>query len=184
MGISSNQDLSEQKERIQHRIIRLTTSMFKVLGHSLILLFGYLIVLGYLFIFLMNSFSPHSGNYIFFLPQLMVVLVPLVLILLGAVNSYSVSYIYRRKIDDSWSSLLLQGIFMLIIGFLFYVVWLNVVGFLGGPRWPPFYMNFGPYFIVFYLLLIPSTGYTSKEVTIALFRKKEDQEKLSKFEDR
>jgi len=72
---------------------------------------------------------------------------------------------------------------MLIIGFIFYVVWINVVGFFGGPRWPPFYLNFGPYFIVFYLLLITSTGYASKEVTIFLFMRKKDQESLPNVED-
>jgi len=76
---------------------------------------------------------------------------------------------------------------MILIGLLFAVVWINVIGFLGGPRWPPFYLNFGPFFIAFYLLLIPSTGYASKVVTIFLFTRKKvqrtkDSENLSQFE--
>ena len=166
---------------MQLKVIRIIESVSKVFGHSLVLLSGYLIVWIYYAILSLNSFY-HSRNLIPFLPQLMVLLMPLVVIILGALNSYSVRYIYRRKIEDSWSSLLLQGIFMLIIGFLFCVIWLNVIGFLGGPRWPPFYLNFGSYFIAFYLLLIPSTGYASKEVTIFLFRTKKNQEHLSRFE--
>ena len=178
--MSDSQSLSAQKESIAQEIIKLIVSVFKILIHGFIVLIGLFLLFSHYFILELNLWV---GNYIVFLPFLLILTIPLVLIILGALNSYSVRYIYHRKTHDSWPSLLLEGILVVFTGFLFIVVWTALIAYFVGPQWPPFYYNFGWLFIIFYLLLIPSLGYVTKETAIIFFTTTRIQKELSKFED-
>ncbi|TFG96872.1 hypothetical protein E4H12_10035 [Candidatus Thorarchaeota archaeon] len=179
MEIIDSQSSSSQKESIPQEIIKFIVSIFKVIGHGLIVFFGF----GFLnFYFLILEVNLWLGNYIIFLPILLVFLLPFVVIIVGAMNSYSVRYIYHRKTDETWHSLLIEGLLVCFIGFLFTVVWTVLIISFVGPQWPPFYMNFGLLFIIFYLLLLPSIGYTTKETTIVFFTRTKVTEQPSKFE--
>jgi len=157
-------------------------SIFKVLGHGFVILLGYIFFGIYMDISMMYYFI-HVGNYIFFIPLLLVLFIPLVIIILGALNSYSVRYIYHRKTDESWYNLLIEGIFVLFIGFVFTVAFSILIIYFFGQHWPPFYLNFGLLFVIFYLLLIPSMGYSTKEMTLALFTRSIDTKKQSEIEE-
>jgi len=165
--------MSDQKESTPQKTTKFILSIFKILCHGFIVLFGLILFNIYSTIMQINLWI---GNYIVFIPLILVLLIPFTVIILGAMNSYSVRYVYRRKTDESWLSLLLEGVFVVFIGFLFTVVWSVLIVYFLGPIWPPFYNNFGTPFIIFYLLLLPSIGYTTKEVTIVLFTKTNDSE--------
>jgi hypothetical protein len=179
MEMIYSQSLSSQKS-IPRKIIKFIISVFRILGHGLIVLFGFGFLFFYYYVLGINLWL---GNYIPFIPILLVLLIPFVLIILGAMNSYSVRYIYHRKTDDTWHSLLMEGILVCFIGFLFTVVWTVLILYFVGPQWPPFYYNFSWLFIIFYLLLIPSLGYVTKETAIVFFTRTKVPKKLSKFED-
>jgi hypothetical protein len=167
--MSDSQSLGAQKESITQESIKFIVSVFKILIHGLIALFGFGLFFSYYFILEANLWL---GNYIIFLPFLLILAIPLVLIILGALNSYSVRYIYHRKTHDSWPSLLIEGFLVVFTGFLFTVAWTALLVYFVGPQWPPFYYDFGWLFIIFYLLLIPSMGYVTKEIAIIFFTTK------------
>jgi hypothetical protein len=179
MGLSRGQDLGDQQELVQWNFVGFIKSVLKIFGHGLIVLIGLNILNIYLGITMENL---RQGNYFVFLPPLMALFIPLVLILLGAVNSYSVRYIYKRKTDDTWLRLLLEGIFVSFIGFLFTLIWILLFFYFFGPLWPFPYYLFSPLFIPYSFLLLSSVGYTSKEATFVIVTRTKDLEKKSKFE--
>lgn len=154
--------------------------IFKVLGHGVIVFFG---LIGLFYYYLILGINTWLGNYIFFIPLLLVLLIPFVIIILGALNSYSVRYLYNRKPDDAWYSLLIQGVFVGFIGLLFTASYTMMIVYLVGVQWPPFYYNFGLFFVIFYSLLIPSIGFVSKKMTLALFVRTKDSQKQSRFDE-
>lgn len=178
--LSDSQNLNTYEERIQQDTDNFILSIFKVLGHGLIVLIG-LVLFSIYFIYMGINLS--WGNYIIFIPLLMVLLTPFVVIILGAMNSYSVRYIFNRKPNDSWSSLLIEGIIAIFIGNVFAIVWSILIIYFFRPLWPPFYFNFGWFFIMFSLLLIMSLGYTTKEITIVLFARNKNPRKKSTSEE-
>ena len=98
-------------------------------------------------------------------------------------NCYSVKYLYKRPPDTGWYSLFIQGILVILIGFLFNVAYTILIVYFVGFSWPPFYWNFGLLFTIFYLLMIPSIGYVSKEMTLVLFTRTKDSQKSSIVEE-
>ncbi len=177
--MKDTQSLSSQKESILRKFIKFIFSIFRILGHGLIVVFGLSLFFYYLTILQINLWL---SNYIPFVPLLLVLLIPFVFIILGALNSYSVRYIYHRKTDDNWLSLLIEGFLVSFIGFLFTIAWSLLIMYFVGPQWPPIYYNFSWSFIIFYLLLLPSIGYITKETTIVFFTRIKVLEKSSKFE--
>ncbi len=172
--MSEFQKLSTQEESIPQYIFKFIISIFKVSVHGIVAFCGFI----FLFLYIVTlGINLQYGNYIVFIPLLMVLLVPFTIIIVGAMNSYSVRYIYCRKTDDSWLSLLIEGIFVIFIESAFSIAWTILIVYFFSPTWPPFYLNFGWLFILFYSLVITSTGFIMKELTISLFtRTKASQE--------
>ena len=178
--MSDSQSMNTHQESMLQDSDSFIISIFKVLGHGVIVLFGLIGLTDYFEILGINLWL---GNYILFLPLLLFLLIPFVLIVLGALNSYSVGYIYSRKSDSAWYSFLIQGILVCFIGFLFTSAYTILIVYFVGFQWPPFYYNFSLIFIIFYLLLIPSIGYVTKEMTIVLFARIKDSKEQSNIEE-
>ena len=178
--MSDSQSLNTHQENMQQYADNFIISFFKVLGYGFIVLIGLNILNLY---FVIMNINLWWGSYIVFLPLIMVLILPLVLILLGVVNSYLVKYIYKRKTDETWLSLLLEGIFLCFIGSLFSVVWGILIIFFFGRPWPPPYYISSPFFILYSLLMLTSIGYASKEMTLVFFTTKKDSQKQPNFKE-
>ena len=171
--MSGPQNLNTHQESVQQDTDSFIISVLKVLGHGVIVLFGLIGVSYYNVILGINMWL---GNYILFLPLILFLLIPFVAIVLGALNSYSVIYIYNRKPDSTWYSFLIQGILVWFVGFLFTSAYTILIVYFVGFQWPPFYSNFSLIFILFYSLLVPSIGYVTKEMTLVLFVRSKDSQ--------
>ena len=171
MGVRDFQGMSDQKENGPPKII---TSLVKILGHGFIVLIGFILLHLYFFILNLNFWL---GSYILFLPYVILLAIPLVFILIGALNSYSVRFIYRRKTDEQWSSLLLEGILVGFIGVLYFVAFFTLLSYVPSP-WLLFLYTSGWSSIIFYVLLIPPLGYITKKATIAFFTNTKGSENI------
>jgi hypothetical protein len=166
MGTLNSRNASIQKEGKLQEIIKIARSGLQLTGHGIIATFGFNFIIYYFFILETNLWL---GNYIVFLPGLMLLAVPLVLIIIGALNSYSVKFIYHRLTDKYWLSLLIEGFLVCLSGFLLLILCLAPIRFLFGPQWSLPLLNFGWSFVIYYILFIPTFGYITKEVSIIFF---------------
>jgi len=158
------QNSTTRQARILKSIIENGKSGLKHAGHGFVAFFGFIIINFYISFLGMNLIY---GNRFAFVPGLMLLTTPLVLIIMGALNSYSMKFIYHRLTSQHWVGLLGQGFLVGLSGLLLSWLWgwfLFTIGmFIGTILNVNFYILFA---LDFLILFIPSLGYVTKEVSI------------------
>ncbi len=166
MSQSDLQNSTTRQARILKSLIENGKSGLKHAGHGFVAFFGFIIINFYISFLAMNWIY---GNRFAFVPGLMLLTTPLVLIIIGALNSYSLKFIYQRLASQHWVSFLGQGFLVSVSGLLLSWLWgwfLVTTGRLIGIILNVnFYILF---FLDFLILYIPSLGYVTKETSIFL----------------
>lgn len=116
------------------------------------------------------------GNSIVFIPFLLLLATPFVLIIMGALNSRSVELIYNLKTNQHWASFLGQGVVVAVAGYLLSFFWAYL---FWGVLFPllrlPYTSAVGPLMPVLtiyvpFTLFIPTLGYTTKAIPYHLVK--------------
>ncbi|MFW9870991.1 MAG: hypothetical protein ACFFEL_15280 [Candidatus Thorarchaeota archaeon] len=108
MGIES--ESVQNDSRLTARVVVIDIVKYTV--HGFLMTAAFVGLDYYMEVLLVNSFF---GNRIFFLPLLLMLCVPLVFILLGALNRALTEQLWNYKASNNWASLLVQGV---IISFI------------------------------------------------------------------
>ncbi len=98
----------------QHEEVSIIILGLRHLSHGFIAFIGFIAFEYYITILFANL---AYGNLIPVVPFLLLLAAPLVLIIIGAVNSQSVEYIYNFKTNRHWASFLGQGLVVALAGY-------------------------------------------------------------------
>ena len=166
--MSNPRNFGTQEEGILPEIIKIVKIGLQHISHGFVAFIGYTILYYYIEILFMNL---AYGNRIAFIPFLLPLLTPLLLIILGAMNSYALKLIYHQRTSQHWSSLISQGFFIGLTGFLlsFFWTYLFFVVILQLLRLPGMYAS-GPFMVVIFfyipfILFVPTLGYAVKALS-------------------
>jgi hypothetical protein len=174
MGLANTENPHRQRGELPQKITKIVKTGLKFISYSFTIIAGLMFVTYYFMIMDLNAWL---GSRIFFLPILMILVVPLVLIILGALNSFSMKHIYHQAIDEHWLSLLIGGIVVGFIGFILEVACLGFVTLFFGHQQPFFigsifvFYELGWPFILYYALYMPAVGLAMRETSILFFTK-------------
>jgi hypothetical protein len=154
---------------MQHEEINIFQIGLRHCIHGFVAFIGFCIINFYIIYLIMNL---EYGNRFAFIPGLMLLATPLVLIIVGTLNAYSLEIIYHRRTSQHWTSLLAQGLFVCLLGLLLSFSWdfLFIVVIFQLLRRPDTYAS-GPlmgviFIYVPFILFIPSFGYALKETVV------------------
>ncbi len=169
MNVPNLQNSTAKKAGLSQEVVEIVTIGLQHIGQGFVAFIGFSIINFY---FVCLGMNLSYGNQIVFVPGLMLLAAPLVLIIVGAINSYSLQLIYNRGTSQHWFSLFAQGLFVGIVGlslsffwnFLFIVVIFRLLRrpdtFSGGPFMPFIFMT------IPFILYVPTLGYAVKEISL------------------
>jgi len=156
MSVPDLQNFRTQKAGILQEIIKIVKIGLQHTIHGFVAYVGLNIINLYLLVLDLNL---AYGNRYVFVPGLLLLATPLVLIVLGAVNSHSMKFIYHRRTSQHWLGLLGQGLLVILLGYLLSVLWLYLLLAIYGRTAFSFHLLF---IIVYHILLISTLGYATK----------------------
>lgn len=157
----------------QHEEVSIIILGLRHLSHGFIAFIGYIAFEYYITILFANL---AYGNLIAVVPFLLLLATPLVLIIIGAVNSQSVEYIYNFKTNRHWASLFGQGVVVALAGYYLAFFWAYLFwGILFPLLRRPYTTATGPFMVVLalfvpFVLYIPTLGYTTKAIPYHLVK--------------
>lgn len=157
----------------QHEEVNVIVLGLKHFSHGFIAFIGFGAFEYYIAILFANL---AYGNVIAVVPFLLLLAAPFMLIIIGAVNSQSVKYIYNFKTTQHWTSLLGQGVVVALAGYYLAFFWANLFwGVLFQLLRRPYTTATGPFMIVLalyipFILYIPTLGYTTKAIPYHLVK--------------
>ena len=158
MNVPDLQNSTTKKARISKEITDIVKIGLQHTSHGFITYIGFAIINFYLMFLGMNLVY---GNRLAFNPGLMLLSTPLLLIIIGALNSYSMKFIYHRRTSQHWAGLLGQGFLVGLLGFLISLFWTTILIALFG-----YSSAYGWFFVEYYILLVPTLGYITREVSV------------------
>ncbi|MDH4213025.1 MAG: hypothetical protein OEV85_03810 [Candidatus Thorarchaeota archaeon] len=169
MNATDFQNSTDQKKNSPDEIIEVVKIGLRHLLHGHVALFGFVIINIY---FALLGVNLSYGNFIAFIPGLMLLITPLMLIIVGAMNSQSIRLVYNRRTSQHWASFLAQGFLVGLAGQVLLYFWFYLFGvILPQLLIRPWTFAHGSFMIVIvlfipFILFIPSLGYASKELSL------------------
>jgi len=157
----------------QHKEVRVVILGLRHLSQGFIAYLGYIACEAYITILSANLVY---GSHVAVIPFLLLLATPFVLIIIGAVNSQSVEYIYKFKTSQHWASLLGQGLVVALAGYYVAFFWAYL---FWGVMFPllrqPYTSAAGPFMVVLalyvpFILYIPTFGYITKAIPYHLVK--------------